>query len=112
MEGSANPRPSPHFAFTVGQVVRHKEQGFRGVIVDAHERFRGNPDQLELPPALRQRVHLPWYEILLHGQPTVAYLPEDAVETDLSCMPIAHPLLRMFFNEFRHGAYTVGGEEN
>ena len=112
MEGSASPRRIPRFAYAVGQVVRHREHGFRGVIVDAHARFRGPADPDDLPPPLRERLHQPWYEVLVHDQPMVAYLPEDLVEADLTCMPVAHPLLRMFFNEFRHGAYSVGGVEN
>ena len=112
MEGSATSGPIHAFVFDIGQVVRHRDKGFRGVIVDAHPHFQGPVDAGSVTDALRKRWHQPWYELLIHGTPHVLYLPEDAVEADTSCLPVSHPLLQLFFNDFRHGRYGLQGPVN
>ncbi len=112
MEASTTATTAHGFVFDIGQVVRHKDKGFRGVIVDAHPHFQGPVDAGSVSEAIRKRWHQPWYELLIHDSPHVLYLPEEAVELDHSCLPISHPLVRLFFNDFRHGRYGLQGPEN
>ena len=109
MEGAAKPRSTDDFTFAVGDLVRHTNKGFRGVIVDAHPHFQGPVDHGWVAKALRQRWRQPWYELLVHGTEHVVYLPQEAVELDPSVQPITHPLLRLFFNRFDEGRYTLQG---
>ncbi len=109
MEGSANDSAQRGFVFAVGELVRHKNKGFRGVVIDAHPHFQGPVDQGWVGKAIRERWRQPWYELLVHGTPHVVYLPQEAMELDPDHDPITHPLLALFFNSFAKGRYTLVG---
>lgn len=99
-----------HPRFAVGQIVRHREYGFRGVIIDVHGEFR--PQTGWAAPSPPELAHQPWYELLIHDTNRVAYVAEEGVEHDFSCLPVAHPLVRVFFTRFRHGRYELEGPAN
>ncbi len=109
MEGTGNTTTREGFTFAVGQLVRHRDKGFRGVIVDAHPHFQGPMDQSWVGDALRKRWRQPWYELLVHDSSDVLYLPQEFVEVDPSAQPIAHPLIGLFFNRFVRGRYAFEG---
>ena len=65
--------------FGLGQIVRHREAAFRGVVIDVDPVFAGKPgDTGEISP------HQPFYQVLALGAEGgfVAYAPEDALEHD------------------------------
>ena len=65
--------------FGLGQIVRHREAAFRGVVIDVDPVFAGNPaDTGEISP------DQPFYQVLALGAEGgfVAYAPEDALEHD------------------------------
>jgi heat shock protein HspQ len=109
MEGSSNHTTPGFFSFAVGELVRHRDREFRGVIVDAHPHFQGPTDLGEAGEATRRRWQQPWYELLVHGTPHVVYLPQESMELDPGSGPISHPLLRLFFNRFDGARYTLEG---
>ena len=109
MEGSANNTTREGFGFGVGELVRHRDKNFRGVIVDAHPHFQGPVDVGWVGDALRQRWHQPWYEVLVHDSEHVLYMPQEFVEADTSYEPIQHPLVGLFFNHFDAGRYSFQG---
>lgn len=96
----------------VGQVVRHKLFGYRGVIIDAHPCYRGSDEWYEEQAPSRPPRDEPWYEVLVHGQAHQTYVAKRNLEPDHSGLPVQHPLIRMFFGEFRNGRYSVGGPVN
>ncbi len=112
MEGTTTPRRSREPEFQVGQVVRHRSEDLRGVIVDAHQRYKGSLEKKLAAAALGLDWRQPWYELLVHGTTDVAYLPEEAMVADLSMLPVSHPLLPMFFNSFRAGRHLLSGMAN
>lgn len=65
--------------FGLGQVVRHREAAFRGVVIDADPVFAGKPgDTGPISP------DQPFYQVLALGSDGgfIAYAPEDALEQD------------------------------
>lgn len=65
--------------FGLGQIVRHREAAFRGVVIDVDPVFAGNPaDTGAISP------DQPFYQVLALGAEGgfVAYAPEDALEHD------------------------------
>ena len=65
--------------FGLGQIVRHREAAFRGVVIDVDPVFAGKPgDTGEISP------HQPFYQVLALGAEGgfIAYAPEDALEPD------------------------------
>jgi len=92
----------PHFS--VGQLVRHRRYGYRGVVVAVDERCmadhnwymrnRTQPDQNQ-----------PWYHVMVDGSATVTYAAQSNLSADASREPIDHPLINEFFSGFCGGRY-------
>lgn len=90
--GQALPLREP--LFTPGQVVRHRQKSYRGVIID-YELYSEEEDQ----------PHLPLYRILVHGSPQVASADESQLELDHGGL-VAHQLVGLFFSRFEDGLYV------
>jgi heat shock protein HspQ len=96
----------------VGQLVRHKLFDYRGVIVDVHAHFNGTEEWYESNAKSKPPKDKPWYEVLVHDSNRMTYVAERNLEVDYSGMPVEHPLVRIFFNEFAEGAYRISGLTN
>lgn len=79
--------------FFPGQVVRHKEKDYRGVVVD-YDLYVTQEDGLE---------HQPLYHVLVHGSPTVTQVREEKLALEEG--RVAHPFLSLFFSSFEGGIY-------
>ena len=98
--------------YQVGQIVSHKLFGYRGVIVDVHRNYQGTEEWYERVAKSKPPKDQPWYEVLVHDSSRTTYVAERNLDIDISGMPIEHPMIRMFFNEFHKGRYRVGGLVN
>lgn len=98
--------------YQVGQLVSHKLFGYRGAIVDVHRNFQGTEEWYDREAKSRPPKDQPWYEVLVHDSTRTTYVAERNLDIDISGMPIEHPMIRVFFNEFHQGRYRVGGLSN
>lgn len=48
----------------------------------------------------------PWYHVLVDGAETTTYAAQTSLVADNSEAPIDHPLVEVFFAEFRDGQYV------
>ncbi len=90
--------------YEVGQLVRHRRYGYRGVVVNtdlccqaSREWYRSNRTR---PPR-----NQPWYHVLVHGTTTVTYAAQTSLQEDGSTDPVLHPLVRRLFRGFEDGRY-------
>lgn len=90
--------------FQCGQLVRHKNYGYRGVIVDfdltcqADEKwYRSNRTQPEKDQ--------PWYHVLVDGSSVTTYAAQANLEEDPSHTEVRHPLIPLYFQGFHKGSY-------
>jgi heat shock protein HspQ len=90
--------------FRVGQLVKHRRYGYRGVVVavDPHcqatdEWYQSNQTR----PDRRQ----PWYHVLVDGTGGTTYAAQTSLEEDPLLDPISHPLLSIFFTVFTGERY-------
>ena len=90
--------------FKIGQVVLHKKQGYRAIIVDVDmfckEKFLGGG--LQETGINRNQ---PWFHVLVDGTDHVHYVPESILVEDSSNRKIQHPLLSYFFIQSNDGQY-------
>ncbi|MFI4859693.1 MAG: heat shock protein HspQ [Phycisphaerales bacterium JB063] len=96
-------------AFRVGQIVRHKRYGYRGVVVDFDMACLADDtwyDKNKTKPRREQ----PWYHILVHGSNGNTYAAEDSLVADALDEPIEHPLVSVFFEAVDHGQYERNDE--
>jgi len=77
---------SSHAKFGLGQIVRHREQAFRGLIVDVDAVYAGPENQ----PGPDHRDQ-PFYRVLAMGEDTgfLVYAAEGVLEQDPEIEPLS-----------------------
>jgi heat shock protein HspQ len=90
--------------FDIGQIVKHTESGYRGVIVDIDPEFTADAsDSGEgVPPVYRAN---PWYHVLLDEDDLQAYIAEQELQRDSLAEPIHHEHVDVFFSRFDKDHY-------
>jgi heat shock protein HspQ len=89
--------------FSLGQVVRHRQAAFFGVIINVDPSFAGRPGETgEISP------DQPFYEVLALGEEGgfVAYAPEDSLERDLEARSLSRRDERRFFTVDARGRHA------
>jgi heat shock protein HspQ len=92
--------------FGLGQIVRHRDAAFRGVVIDVDPSFAGRPgDTGEIAP------DQPFYQILAVGEGGgfIAYAPESALEHDPELANLSRADEQRFFNVDRQGRHAPQG---
>ncbi len=93
--------------FEIGDVVRHKLYGYRGVIVSfdpvcmaGDKWYYANKTQ----PTRQQ----PWFHVLVHDSGGLStYVAQSNLDHDESRKPINHPRIGAYFSGFKDGRYRV-----
>jgi heat shock protein HspQ len=93
--------------FSVGQIVRHKRLGYRGVVVDVDATFSLSQAWYEQMARSRPPKDKPWYHVLVHQAQHQTYVAERHLEIDAGSAQIDHPLLGAHFDRFVDGQYRV-----
>lgn len=98
--------------FHVGQLVRHQRLGYRGVVVDVDPVFTATDawhEEIAIAPTPRDQ---PWYRILRDGSAHETYVAQQNLLADGSGERIRHPLLWLYFEDFRDGVYLTQRRAN
>ena len=84
--------------FNIGQLVKHKTQGYAAIIVDVDLVFQpsGQPNP-HLDPTKMEKQG-PWYRLLVHESTLVTYVAESDLEKAFMQAPIHHPKLHDYLN--------------
>ena len=88
--------------FAPGQIVRHKTNGYRGLIYDVDGCFSEAPEWLEKLSAVDPVKDKPWYHVLVDGQTHTTYVAEESLELATGVdktVEFDHPLVRDFFRK-------------
>jgi heat shock protein HspQ len=96
--------------FSIGQVVRHRVNSFRGVIVDVDPEFSNSEEWWQaIPEEVRPRKDQPFYHLLAENEDTsyVAYVSEQNLLIDESGIPVNHPEVAQVFGEFLGNSYEI-----
>ncbi|XP_071485143.1 uncharacterized protein [Diadema antillarum] len=106
-----SPRPR-HVKFRVGQVVRNKMMGYRGVIIGWDLTVKA-PEQWikeHIPPENKRYLSQPNYMILVNGQDrqsfTTAYVVQEALES-VENVKVEHSQIDEYFEAFDGSRYLV-----
>lgn len=92
--------------FTVGQIVRHKRFGYRGVVYDLDSEFSGSEEWYEYMAKSRPPKDAPWYKVLVDEAAHETYVAERNLEFDDDPAPIRHPAVADMFEGLDNGAYV------
>ena len=105
--------PIRHASFAIGDVVRHRMFGFRGVIFDVDPVFANSDEWYEaIPEGVRPSKDQPFYHLLAENAESsyVAYVSQQNLERDESDEPIDHPAINGIFEQFHGGRYALRRE--
>ena len=91
--------------FNIGDLVVHKRQGYRAVVVDIDPLFqasgRYNPQACKRDFAKQN----PWYRLLVDGLSQMTYVEEPLLIRDFSQRIIENPSINQYLTQ-RHGIYS------
>ena len=86
--------------FTVGQIVRHRRFGYRGVIFGVDAAFSLSDEWYDQVARSRPPKDKPWYHVLVDGATHTTYVAERHLTASGDHGQIAHPLLGEYFESF------------
>jgi heat shock protein HspQ len=98
--------PIARAGFAVGDLIRHRLFGYRGVVVDVDARFELTDEWYATMARSRPPKDKPWYHVLVHDAAHTTYVAERNLEPDSSREAIDHPLLARFFSRLENGRYV------
>lgn len=96
--------------FGIGDVVRHRKFGFRGVVFDIDPVFANSDDWYEaIPQDMRPRRDQPFYHLLAENEDSsyVAYVSQQNLQGDSEGGPVDHPSVPQIFEDFANGRYRL-----
>ncbi|NLR37542.1 MULTISPECIES: heat shock protein HspQ [unclassified Novosphingobium] len=96
--------------FSIGDVVRHRMFGFRGVVFDIDPVFANSEEWYQsIPEDIRPPRDQPFYHLLAENDENsyVAYVSQQNLQSDAEAGPIDHPSLDEMFEGFRNGRYRL-----
>ncbi len=90
--------------FNIGDVVLHKQQGYRAVIVDIDPLFQAS-GQYNPRATTRDFAHKnPWYRLLVDKSSQMTYVEESLLLADPEAKerPVENPLLKEYYKRRLH----------
>lgn len=92
--------------FAVGELVHHQLFDYRGVVVDVDSEFNGSEEWYEQVARTRPPKNQPWYHVLVDKSDHQTYVAQRNLGSEPDPRPIEHPMVELFFQEFRNGSYV------
>ena len=102
--------PIVHARFNIGDVLKHRLFGFRGVVFDIDPVFANSEEWYEaIPETARPDKDQPFYHLLAeNGESSyVAYVSQQNLVTDDSDEPVDHPAITGMFGPYADGKYRL-----
>ncbi len=99
-----------HALFSIGDVVRHRLFGFRGVVFDVDPVFANTEEWYEaIPREIRPAKDQPFYHLLAENAEGsyIAYVSQQNLLPDESEEPVDHPAISGLFDAFSDGRYRL-----
>jgi heat shock protein HspQ len=96
--------------FSIGDVVRHRLFGFRGVVFDIDPVFANSEEWYQsIPEGMRPSREQPFYHLLAENDDSnyVAYVSQGNLVGDAVAGPVDHPSVSQLFEPFKDGRYKM-----
>ena len=102
-----------HARFRIGDVVRHRQYNFRGLVFDVDPVFANSEEWYEsIPEDVRPAREQPYYHLFAENEEGsyIAYVSQQNLVDDNAGDPVDHPAIDQFFRRFADGTYRMRGE--
>ena len=100
----ASGRPKEKTKFQIGELVRHRRYGYRGVVVAYDLTCQADDDWYQSNKTQPER-NQPWYHVVVSESNQVTYPAESSLLADESKEEILNPIVPYFFTSFNKGVY-------
>jgi len=94
----------PKTKFQIGELVRHRRYGYRGVVVGFDMICRAPDDWYQTNQTQPDR-NQPWYHVIVSESNQVTYPAQSSLLADESEEEILNPIVPYFFTGFEKGVY-------
>ena len=94
--------------FSVGDLIRHRLFGYRGVVVDVDLKFQASEEWYAAVARSRPPRDKPWYHVLVDGATHMTYVAERNLDRDDVAEEIRHPMVGYYFSSFDGSRYLPG----
>jgi len=95
--------------FSIGQIVKHREYPFRGVVFDVDPNYMNSEEWYEsIPEDIRPHKEQPFYHLLAENDETtyIAYVSEQNLQEDETGKPCLHPQIPEMFGKWKGDRYV------
>ncbi|MCP0915002.1 MULTISPECIES: heat shock protein HspQ [Legionella] len=92
--------------FNIGDVVIHKKQGYRAVIIDADPLFQASGQYNPQADKREFACKAPWYRLLVDESSLSTYVEEDLLLRDDSKQAVNNPNVSVYLITIKDGYYT------
>jgi heat shock protein HspQ len=103
-----------HARFRIGDVVRHRQYGFRGVVFDVDPVFANSEEWYEaIPEEVRPAREQPYYHLFAENDEGsyIAYVSQQNLDRDnAAAEPVNHPAIDHLFRREADGSYHMHGQ--
>ena len=96
--------------FGIGDIVRHRQYDFRGVVFDIDPVFANSEEWFEsIPQDLRPTRDQPFYHLFAENDESsyIAYVSQQNLVCDSETGPVDHPNVAQLFEDFEDGRYRL-----
>ncbi len=87
-----------------GSLVKHKHDGFVGVITD-YDMYFINDEELYSKDERKPDKNKPWYYVLINNTNAISYVSQEYLEQEEAFVDINHPLVDFFFDGIEGNLY-------
>ena len=98
--------------FHIGQIVKHRRFGYRGVIYDVDPGFMLSDQWYEKVALSRPPKDRPWYRVLVDNADQATYVAERNLRRAAEPRPIESPYLDSYFRRFNGEFYEIRHRSN
>ena len=98
--------------FSIGQIIHHQKFNYRGVIFDVDPIFSLTNEWYEEIAKSKPPKDSPWYQVLKDNSEQTTYVAEQNLTNTKSILPINHPLINYYFDNFSDGKYFSANINN
>jgi len=96
--------PKNETLFRIGDLVRHRRYGYRGVVVDYDLTCQADDGWYQSNRTQPERNQA-WYHVVVSESTQATYPAESSLMADESNEEILNPLVSYFFSSFENGVY-------
>jgi heat shock protein HspQ len=93
--------------FSVGQIVRHKLFGYRGVIFEIDPYFMLSEEWYQQVAKSHPPKDEPWYHVMVDNAMHTTYVAQQNMGPSDSTQPIDHPQIDELLGNYQDGHYSI-----